>query len=416
LLRCLAGPIVWLTIIFFFTGLITIDILLAGKAGMSDIAGTKAPEGQGTQAQPAGEIEKEYETYYRYLFWIFIGLTAVFCLVLLFLFHRIQLAIALIKESADVMKAMPHLIMTPITPTIAVGMFGMYGIFIAAMLASSGTIEEGELKWDKTLRYYILYHFFFCVWVLFFIAAIQTIAMAGAVASYYWTRDKDKLTSPISKAFYRTFRYSLGSAVFGSLVLALVKTIKWVLTYMSQKIKKYAGTDNQAIKFLLCCFNCCLWCFEKFIKFLTKNSYIMIAVDGSSFCKAAEQSWTLIMANVLRMTTVNIVTKYVFFLSKVAVGFICGVTCTVWLENAWVYQSDDLVVSSPFAPSIATFVIGYFVAYLFFEVTEFAIDTLLFCFCLDDMRNSQTGNYYASDRLLRFMATAPKMTHHDQPF
>ena len=151
----------------------------------------------------------------------------------------------------------------------------------------------------------MIYHIFFCLWLMFFFSALHSIVMAGSVAAYYWTRDKSTLSSPISSAIARTLRYHIGSALFGSLVLSIVKIARWILTYLSTKIKKHTGGDSAAVKFLLCCFNCCLWCLEKFIKFLTKNAYIMIAVDGTSFCKSAQTSWNLIMSNVLRMTSVS---------------------------------------------------------------------------------------------------------------
>lgn len=28
---------------------------------------------------------------------------------------------------------------------------------------------------------------------------------------------------------------------------------------------------------IMCCFKCCLWCLEKFIKFLNRNAYIMVS-------------------------------------------------------------------------------------------------------------------------------------------
>jgi hypothetical protein len=411
LLRCLAGPIVWGSVMLFFGGLIAMSVLLAGKAGMTggEEVGNNTPPGEGTETAPQTELEDEYQIYYKYLFWIFIGITGAAMLVLLFLFHRIQLAIALVKEAADVLKAIPQLILTPIIPSIVVGLLVMYGTFIMALLASSGTIEEGELKWDRDLRYSMLYHVGFTLWMLFFVGGLHTVVMAGAVSSYYWLRDKNELSSPITKSMHRTLRYSVGSVLFGSFILAAIKIIKWVLNYVSQKIKKHAGNDNYLIKFVLCCFNCCLWCFEKFVKFLTKNAYIMIAVDGSSFCGAAKSAWSIIMSNILRMTAVNVISAYVFFISKVSVGFLCGLGATIWLEKFWVYVEDDAVVSSPFAPSICTFILAFFVAFLFFEVVDFTIDTLLFCFCLDDMKNSQTGDYYASKRLVTFMSSAPKM-------
>eukprot|EP00299_Pterocystis_sp_00344_P010500 c4700_g1_i1.p1 GENE.c4700_g1_i1~~c4700_g1_i1.p1 ORF type:complete len:659 (+),score=150.75 c4700_g1_i1:62-1978(+) len=414
-LRCLAGPIVWLTLLMFFVGLIAVDILLAGKAAYTGGIGVDAPTGDGDGNFDPPAVEKQYEKYYRVLFWIFIGITIAFVLIFLFMVHRIQLSIALIHEAADAIKTMPQIMLTPFLPVLILAGVFMYGIFIAALLASTGTIENGELHWDRSLRRLLIYHIFFCMWVFFFLAGLHSVMMAGAIASYYWTRDKHTLSSPVSKSTYRALRYHLGSIAFGSLLLNLVKFMRWYLMHMTKRLKRLAGKDNLIVRFVLCCMNCCMWCFEKFIKFLTKNAYIMIAVDGHSFCVAAGQSWGLIMSNILRMTALHMVTSYVLFMSKFFVGFMCAIATTAWIEKVLVFQTGTNPVTSPFAPSICAFILGYFVSYIFFEVIEFCIDTLMMCFCLDDKRNSESGNYYASIRLLKFMAKAPKMRHDDHP-
>jgi hypothetical protein len=33
----------------------------------------------------------------------------------------------------------------------------------------------------------------------------------------------------------------------------------------------------------MCCFKCCLWCLEKFIKFLNRNAYIMVSTEGEPY-------------------------------------------------------------------------------------------------------------------------------------
>lgn len=37
------------------------------------------------------------------------------------------------------------------------------------------------------------------------------------------------------------------------------------------------GTQNPMARCIMCCFKCCLWCLEKFIKFLNRNAYIMVS-------------------------------------------------------------------------------------------------------------------------------------------
>lgn len=46
-------------------------------------------------------------------------------------------------------------------------------------------------------------------------------------------------------------------------------------------------------------------CFERFIRFLTNNAYIMVALTGKSFCPAAKAAFESIWSNSMRFALVN---------------------------------------------------------------------------------------------------------------
>lgn len=410
LLRFFAAPMVWLTILVSFLTVIALDVLLAIKAGYANNLDKYFPQGRGPSSfpvQPA--VEESWERNFLILFWIFIGLTVVFLCLLIFMFNRIRLAIALIKEAADVMKTIPQILLTPIIPIMMTGLFFFYCLFIGALLASCGTIVNGSLHFDQQLRYSVFFHIFFSFWAMLAMAGTQSIVMGGVVATYYWTRDKKTISWPIFGAIYRTLRFHLGSVAFGSLVLNTVQFVKWFLLHLASRIQKSGATKNKFIKYIVGCLMCVVVCVEKFIKFLTKNAYIMIAVDGHSFCHATAQAWQLIMGNAMRMTAVNVVSAYVFFLGKLVSSILCAIGAAIWIQQALTFTDKNATVSSVFAPSVCTLILAYVTSKVFFEIADFTIDTLMLCFCVDDQNHRETGGYFASVRLLKFMALAPKI-------
>ncbi|MEE6523568.1 hypothetical protein FKM82_022547 [Ascaphus truei] len=94
-----------------------------------------------------------------------------------------------------------------------------------------------------------------------------------------------------------SIRYHTGSLAFGSLILALVQIVRIILEYLDHKLK---ASQNAFARFLLCCLKCCFWCLEKFIKFINRNAYIMIAMYGKNFCTSAKEAFFLLMRNVIR--------------------------------------------------------------------------------------------------------------------
>lgn len=112
--------------------------------------------------------------------------------------------------------------------------------------------------------------------------------------------------------------YHTGTAAFGALIVAIVKTIRVIIAYLQNKAAK---SKNRLAQAVLCCLQCCMWCVEKCIKFLNKNAYIQTAIHGYSFCKAARSAFFLILRNILRVAAVNMVADFVLLLGKViAIG------------------------------------------------------------------------------------------------
>ncbi len=75
--------------------------------------------------------------------------------------------------------------------------------------------------------------------------------------------------------------YHLGTVAFGSLIIAVIRMVRTVLSYIEEKLKKY---NNDLTRCLICMCKCCLYCLEKFMRFINRNAYIMCAVKVAYFC------------------------------------------------------------------------------------------------------------------------------------
>ena len=70
-------------------------------------------------------------------------------------------------------------------------------------------------------------------------------------------------------------------------------------------MKAVGAGDDRITKCLLNCLRCVMECFERFIRFLTRNTYIQIAITGKNFCTAAKEAFETIWANSTRFTLVG---------------------------------------------------------------------------------------------------------------
>lgn len=88
-------------------------------------------------------------------------------------------------------------------------------------------------------------------------------------------RNKNDLKSPIFKSFYNLSRYHLGSVALGSFIIALVQFIRVIFKYLEMYLRTHKG---KCVECMLKCCQCCLYCFEKILKYVTRNAYIEIGM------------------------------------------------------------------------------------------------------------------------------------------
>ena len=142
------------------------------------------------------------------------------------------------------------------------------------------------------------------------------------------------------------------------------------MAYVERKLKKRVG--GGVFGFILKCCQCCLWCFEKCMKFLNRNAYIEVAIYGYNFCKAAKKAFTLLTSNMLRVAAINSVGTFVLFLGKATV-----VASTV-LIGMQIIQTQEEVVTNQWAPIALSAIFAYMIVDCFIGV--YGVSTMPYVF------------------------------------
>ncbi|MGH0142228.1 UNVERIFIED_CONTAM: hypothetical protein FKN15_019868 [Acipenser sinensis] len=148
--------------------------------------------------------------------------------------------------------------------------------------------EQGfvEFKMSGPLQYMSWYHFVGLIWISEFILACQQMTVAGAVVTYYFTRDKANLTLPILTSVFRLLRYHIGTVAKGSFIITLVKIPRLILMYIHSQLKG-------------------------------KNAYAATAINSTNFCTSARDAFVILVENALRVAGINTIGDFVLFLGKI---------------------------------------------------------------------------------------------------
>lgn len=324
-----------------------------------------------------------------YVSYFIFGIAGLYLCLLTVMRSRVQLAINVVKEAARAMATMPALMGLPLLQAIGLTIFLVPWVIYSVYLASSGDLvtvtatdstgvsyNYKAFEYSTNTQYAFLYMLFSWFWTSQFIIAYGQMVVALAFVAWFFTHDKATIgTGTVTWSLKTVTWYHMGTAAFGALIIAIIKTIRAIIAYIQRKAAK---SNNRILMVVMSALQCCMWVLEKCMKFLNKNAYIQTAIYGYSFCWAAKCAFFLILRNIMRVFAVSMVGDFILTLGKV---FISVFTTFIAYLALSANQGE---INGFVSPLIFVFILSWFVASMFTEIFGMGIETILMCFIADE--------------------------------
>ena len=221
-------------------------------------------------------------------------------------------------------------------------------------------------------------------WIIAFILSCNEFVIVCAAASWYFSdktiEDSDGIPgdADVWKGFFWIPRYHFGSIALGSLLIAVVWMIRFIFEYVAKKVQDASG-NNAFTRGLLCCIRCCLDCFDRFMRYLTRNAYIYMAISSESFCSSALNAFILMLKNAAKFAFVEGFSEVFMFIAKLSISLFSTLASLIIMK----YALASNPVSSPIIPGIIILLLSFVVAGIFVSIFDAAANTILQCYLLD---------------------------------
>lgn len=326
------------------------------------------------------------------------------CLVVFFLRSRISLTAALFKECCQGVQYNPAIF---VVGTIVLTIFSAFAVFWVAQFIYLYSIPADTqvqinshipVQFNQSIRNLMYFQVFAFLWISALISAVFQYSVAGAIASWYFSRDPSGFSkdvgSPALRSFGRALTKSFGSLAFGALLLAVVQ----FLNFLVKQSKKYADR-NRLTRILLGCVVCCLSCIEGFIQKVDRFTYIHMAMHGESFLTSAKTVFELISRNSFSLVVVDFLGDFVLF-----VGKLLGTGVTTFATIALLHGLARPITGVTIGVVV---VCSYFIFHIISHVIGVGVDTVFVCYMEDLERNKEQGLYMNQD-LHRMLQTKAK--------
>ncbi|EGR30686.1 solute carrier family 44 protein member 2, putative, partial [Ichthyophthirius multifiliis] len=369
LLRICAGFITWIIFSGYFIGLISLGFIC--------IFNNQEYEEQRQKLQLIG---------------LFLFLITIFSFIIFICyFSKIRSSIAIMKASSDFTRKTFSIFFIPILLSIFVFLYFAFWTYIVLHIFSSGKIKNNEisplpqLELNSITKFQIFYYIFGLFWNIELSIAVCQLTIASAACMWYFShRPYCQTQNSVLKSFTRAMTFHFGSVLFGSLIISIVQLIKFLVNQIYNDIKKVVVSDNNTQNYFIKCCRCCLFSFEKYIRFINNNAFIIVALTGESFINSAKQSFSIVYRNQSQMQISQGIGSIFSTFGKYFISILCTGSGYIIIMN--VKYFNDKIFSHLFV-CFVFFVISYTVGSIFMNIYGMASDSLLICLLSDKELN-----------------------------
>jgi len=242
------------------------------------------------------------------------------------------------------------------------------------------TITWGDRKsTGKTVNLMLAYLTFGLIWFTFFMAASNDFVTMVTASTFYFSSTRHKVgEGQLKTAFRWAWVHNFGSIAFGSLIIAIIFTVRMLVYYVCKQAEKASG-DNKVVKCVTCLVQCFLKCLEEIMEYINKAAYAYIAISGESFCKAALHGLLLQLSHGATFGFANLLAQLFILLGKVGLTVLNTVLAYYYLKLV----AADGGMSDPYGPMCAVAITTYVLVSVFLGMFDETVMSMLTCVSAD---------------------------------
>ncbi|ORC90148.1 choline transporter-like protein [Trypanosoma theileri] len=347
--------------------------------------------------------------------------SVVYTTILIYLRKKIILSCLIIEETNKVVMAIPSMMFVPFLNSLFQGAMWIFFLFATVMLYSHVNMTDERVYGDTgILNVTIMQNsnpcsyvghliiFFLCLCSLEIIQATGTLVVALTVNQWYWSKPDGVRTVPFDAllwSIYVSIRYHLGTVILGSLLMTPVALGRLVFCTSSKRQYDCLCSENNL------CFSCYAHPFflriEAVVRFFSDNAYVVTAITGEPLFSATRQATRLMQRNT-SVSSITFPVKFFFLAVKAVIILSSTLLGVMWLlltvENIEGSQTTIIVTAVFIA------LVSYFIISLFVDLFVASMDTILLCFCYDQMANDGIDLPFFSWNTLRELIVALSST------
>jgi hypothetical protein len=214
--------------------------------------------------------------------------------------------------------------------------------------------QDGQVKGGDAALWTLYLLLFF--WTSQVILNVCHVTVSGLVATWYFCGDNNMPKNPTLSSLKRSLTTSFGSICFGSLLVAIIKTLR----YLAEESRRH---NND---FIRCVAACILSCLEGIMQYFNTYAFVHIAIYGCGYVEASRRTWALAKDHFWRAAFNDCLIGPTIAWTSIGTGLFAGVIAGVAVGPAF---------------GVLTFIVTVAVVLMVLRCLESAVPTLFVCYC-----------------------------------
>jgi len=293
---------------------------------------------------------------------VIFGIWALFLVVYFFIIRsRIPFAAEMIYTASSVISLYPgSMVVSYLSIIVKIGFF----VFWSYTVTLSQRFEHTQ---SIIASIFLLFSFY---WTFEVIKNVVHVSVSGVVATWYFMSN-NMPANPTLGSFKRAMTSSLGSIAFGSLIVAVIQTLRTILRAVMNRSSK-----NWVILIISCIGLCFLGCLDRLAQYFNHYAFCQVAIYGKTYIEAAKATWNLFkQAGLEAIVNDNIVDGVLWL------GVLFGAIGTGFA--GYLYSTLIHGIAVPWYGFGIGFMIGFVLLILAMQCLDSAIATIFVCFAED---------------------------------
>jgi len=271
---------------------------------------------------------------------------------------RIPFATVLIELSVDVMKLFPHCITVAFASLfVQAAWIGLWGFAAAAARDYTTSSTDGS---SSIAQIYLVLCFY---WTSQVISNVVLVTVSGIFGEWYYQYPA-MAPDATRRSLLRSLTTSFGTICFGSFLIAVVKTLRFIVHRARQSENSFART----------CADCLLNCLEDILEYFNLYAFVYVSIYGSSYCHAAKSVWELFKNHGWDVIINDNLIGGVLTLGSIFCGVIVAVFSYFIAENAMDLSYAGTV-------GLVGFFVGPVFSFCALTIVQSGVSTILVCYC-----------------------------------